>query len=266
MHHPGRMRISTRYGLVGALVGLFAPTALLLYGLVTRQLFDPIWSSVVLAAGGTIIFATVGRMIGRRDELLLARNRELADLTERLRALSTTDGLTGIHNRRSFDERLRMELSRTERYGAPCALVMVDLDHFKQVNDRHGHQAGDAILRHVAELLDAESRGGDLVARYGGEELAAILPHTTAAEAYAWADRVRARIEREPTMWSGAPLTVTASFGVAAVPPGHESPSGFVGEADAALYAAKQRGRNTVVVARSNGHLRSVPRSSVARG
>jgi diguanylate cyclase (GGDEF)-like protein len=259
------MRLSLRYSVVGALVGLFAPAALLLYGLASRQLFNPIWSSVVLAGGGTIIFATVGRMIGRRDELLLARNRELAELTDRLRALSTTDGLTGLHNRRSFDERLRMELTRTRRYRAPCALVMLDLDHFKEVNDRHGHQAGDAILRHVADLLTAEIRGGDLVARYGGEELAAILPHTTADDAYAWAERVRARLVSEPTIWSGAPLTVTASFGVAAVPPGEESPTGFVGEADRALYAAKRRGRNNVVVARrSNASLRSVPRSARA--
>jgi diguanylate cyclase (GGDEF)-like protein len=99
-------------------------------------------------------------------------------------------------------------------------VVMIDLDHFKLVNDRHGHQAGDEVLRHVAALLEDESRGGDLIARFGGEELAAILPHTTAADAYAWADRVRARLEREPTMWAGAPINLTASFGVAAVPPG----------------------------------------------
>jgi diguanylate cyclase (GGDEF)-like protein len=261
------MRISTRYSLVGALVGLLAPAALLLYGIASRQVFDPVWTSLVLAAGGTIIFAAVGRMIGARDEMLSARNRELTELGEQLRALSTTDGLTGLHNRRSFDERLRMELARTERYGAPCALVMVDLDHFKWLNDRHGHQAGDKILRHVAALVVAESREGDLVARYGGDELAAILPHTTALEASAWAERVRARIEGEPTILSGAPLKATASFGIAAVPPGHGSPSGFLAEADGALYRAKERGRNTVVVSkRSNGHLRSVPRTFRARG
>jgi diguanylate cyclase (GGDEF)-like protein len=242
------MRISTRYTLVGAVVGLIAPVALLVYGIATRQVFDPIRTSLVMAAGGAIIFAAMGRMIGTRDEMLLTRNRELADLGERLRALSTTDGLTGLHNRRSFDDRLRMELARTARYGASCALVMVDLDHFKAINDRHGHQAGDQILRHVASLLMAESREGDLVARYGGEELAAILPHTTAMEAHAWAERVRARIEQEPTMWFGSPVNVTASFGVAAVPPSQGSPSRLLGQADDALYGAKGRGRNLVVV------------------
>jgi diguanylate cyclase (GGDEF)-like protein len=244
------MRLQTSYGLVGVLVGLVAPAALFVYGVATRQTFDPVWSSIALAAGGVVIFASLGRMIGRRDELLVARNTELAALSEQLRALSTTDGLTGLHNRRSFDERLAMELARTERYGAPCALVMIDLDRFKAANDRHGHQAGDEILRHVASILDAEKRVGDLVARYGGEELVAILPHTTAADAYVWAERARARLEREPTHHRGASLAMTASFGVAAAPPLEASPATLLEAADGALYAAKQRGRNTVVVAK----------------
>jgi diguanylate cyclase (GGDEF)-like protein len=242
------VRISTRYGLIGILVGVFAPAALLLYGVATRQTFDPVWSSAAFAAGGTVVFALVGRMIGRRDEILLARNRELAELSDQLRALSTIDALTGIHNRRSFDERLDMELARTQRYGAPCSLVMIDLDRFKIANDRHGHQAGDQVLRHVAALLDAEKRSGDLIARYGGEELAAILPHTEAADARAWAERVRARIEAEPTRWQDTALRVTASLGVAAAPPHEETPAALVAAADRALYAAKQQGRNTVVV------------------
>lgn len=170
------VRHSTAYTLVGIVVGLFAPTGLLLYGVTAEQTLDPLRSSFVLAAGGALVFAIVGRAIGRRDETLLARNRELAELTDQLRALSRTDALTGIHNRRSFDERLDMELARTQRYGAPCSLVMIDLDRFKRANDLHGHQAGDQILRHVAALLDAEKRAGDLVARYGGEELRRSCP------------------------------------------------------------------------------------------
>jgi len=205
----------------------------------------------VLAAGGALVFEIVGRAIGLRDEIRLARNPELAELTDQLRALSKTDGLTGIHNRRSFDERLDMEMARTQRYGAPCSLVMIDLDRFKRANDLHGHQAGDQILRHVAALLDAEKRAGDLVARYGGEELTAILPHTEAADPRKWAERLRARIEREPILWQGATVRVTASFGVAAAPPHDDSAAALVAAADGALYAAKQLGRNTVVVANS---------------
>jgi two-component system cell cycle response regulator len=204
---------------------------------------------VVLAAGGTVVFAVVGRMIGRRDEILLARNRELAEISDQLRALSRIDALTGIHNRRSFDERLEQELARTRRYDVPCSLVMIDLDLFKRANDRYGHQAGDEILRHVAALIDAEKRTGDLVARYGGEELAAILPHTEAEDAFVWAERVRARIEGEPTRWHEQEFVVTASFGVAAVPPCEGTADALVQAADRALYAAKRRGRNTVIVA-----------------
>jgi diguanylate cyclase (GGDEF)-like protein len=241
--------ISTRYGIAGALVGLLAPAALLVYGVATRQTFDPVWSSVALAMGGVVVFGVVGRIIGRRDELLLERNRELAKLSEQLRALSTIDALTGLHNRRSFDERLNMELARTQRYGAPCSLVMIDLDRFKTANDLHGHQAGDEVLRHVAAVLDAEKRAGDLVARYGGEELAAILPHTGATDAQTWAERVRTRIEAEPTRWRDGAIRITASFGIGSAPPDEESPAALIAATDRALYAAKRQGRNTVVVA-----------------
>ena len=190
------MRLATRYALFGVLVGLLAPAGLLVYALATRRWFDPVAFSAALAAGGTIVFGVIGSMIGRRDEILLRRNSELAALSGKLAELSTTDALTGIDNRRSFDERLAMEMARAQRYDVPCALVMIDLDRFKAVNDRHGHQAGDEVLRHVAALVNSERRSGDMVARYGGEELAAILPHTSAADAAAWAERVRTRLEK----------------------------------------------------------------------
>jgi diguanylate cyclase (GGDEF)-like protein len=241
------MRLAIRYALLGVLVGLLAPAGLLVYALATRRWFDPVSFSMALAAGGAIVFGAIGSMIGCRDEILLRRNSELAALSRKLAELSTTDALTGIDNRRSFDDRLAMEMARTQRYDVPCALVMIDLDRFKAVNDRHGHQAGDGVLRHVAALLEAEKRAGDMIARYGGEELAAILPHTAAADAAAWAERVRARLEGEPIRWRDGVIAVTASFGVASAPPRPASAAALIEGSDRALYAAKQRGGNVVV-------------------
>jgi diguanylate cyclase (GGDEF)-like protein len=248
------VKLASRYVLFGMLVGLVAPAGLLIYGLVGRGGFDPVWFSALLAGGGMIVFAIAGSMIGRRDELLLRRNSELAALSDTLAALSTTDALTGLDNRRSFDDRLAMEITRVARYDVPCALVMIDLDRFKAVNDRYGHQAGDDVLRHVAALLTAEKRSGDMIARYGGEELAAILPHTSAAAAAAWAERARARFEGEPTSWREAAIAVTASFGIASAPAHATSATALIEGADRALYLAKQRGGNAVVVANGTRH------------
>jgi len=240
---------STRYMLLGAAAGVLAPVGLLVLAAATDHRFDPLRLSVALALGGIAIFAILGRLIGHRDDLLVQSNRELAALSTRLHELSTIDALTEIQNRRSFDDRLKMELDRTCRYGVPCALVMIDLDRFKRVNDRHGHLAGDEVLRHVAALLEAGKRSGDVIARYGGEELAAILPHTEATDAAAWAERARARIEDEPTPFHGESIVVTASFGVASASRRTEDVARLIEAADSALYAAKRRGGNAVTVA-----------------
>lgn len=243
------MRLTRRYALLGALVGIAAPGGLFLYVRVTGHSVDPTRLSVLLAVGGVAAFATVGCVVGRRDELLIERNRQLATLSDKLRDLSTVDSLMQIPNRRTFDERLDREIAQSRRYGAPCALVMIDVDRFKLVNDRHGHLAGDKILRQVAEVLDAQKRSGDLVARYGGDELAAILPHTEAADACAWAERARTLIETQSPRWRDDGIKITASFGVASAPLHAGDVGGLVEAADRALYLAKQRGRNAVVVA-----------------
>lgn len=233
------MRTARRYTLLGVLAGLLAPGALFLFAALSRRELDAFWLSVILAVGGMIVFAVLGRMIGRRDE--------------RLEELSETDALTGLANRRQFDRRLDVELSRTKRYGMTSAVVMVDLDRFKAVNDRFGHRAGDEVLRRVGGLLDSERRAGDLVARYGGEEFIAILPHTTIADAMSWAERVRQRLAAGRSRWDDVDIAVTASFGVSGTSSRVVTNGQLIEAADQALYEAKRRGGNVVVTSSEGG-------------
>ena len=156
------------------------------------------------------------------------------------------DGLTGLANRRQAEDALEAELSRAQRFGGPLALVVADLDDFKAINDRHGHPAGDTVLRELADVLRENTREVDLAARWGGEEFVVLLPGTDAAGAAQLAERVRAALEGRTILSSeGVAIRATASFGVAAYPA-----SGTAGEliaaADAALYRAKRAGKNAV--------------------
>ena len=158
----------------------------------------------------------------------------------RLETLAATDGLTGLKNHRTFQERLREEVGRAARYNAPLSLLLLDVDHFKSYNDAFGHPAGDAVLQQVAEVLQATARASDLTARYGGEEFAVILPKTTAAEAKVAAERVRMAIETAD--WQKRPVTI--SVGIATLSLIVPESSFFIRQADMALYRAKQCGRN----------------------
>ncbi len=157
------------------------------------------------------------------------------------------DGLTRIHNRQSFDERLVDELARHQRYGNDLSLLLMDLDHFKRINDTHGHQAGDLVLKEVGVLLNETLRSTDFAARYGGEEFAVILPHTDEENAWNLADRLREKIARKRFVSGGVAFQVTASIGVASLSPGSLSRKvDLVRQADQALYLAKASGRNMV--------------------
>ncbi len=171
----GTVRNSVRFALIGISAGVIMPVGVVLYALFGDSDIDPINLFAVMAAGGALGLGLAGFLLGRKEDQLAAQNRSLRELSDRLQALSTTDALTGVPNRRALDERLEDELGRTRRYGTPLAAVMIDLDHFKKLNDRHGHPAGDAVLRQVARILDSEKRRGDIVARYGGEEFVALL-------------------------------------------------------------------------------------------
>jgi diguanylate cyclase (GGDEF)-like protein len=163
----------------------------------------------------------------------------------RLYALANVDGLTGLYVRRYFDLRVTEEIERARRFGTSFALVMLDLDDFKRLNDTHGHLVGDRALREVAAVAQRQLRGVDLAARYGGEELAFLLPRTSLADAHAVAERIRAAIGAHG--FGG--LTITASLGVAGwTEAGVTAPERLVERADAALYRAKAAGKNRVEI------------------
>jgi diguanylate cyclase (GGDEF)-like protein len=175
---------------------------------------------------------------------------ENVGLHETVERQAVTDELTGLSNRRRFQETLASEAERSRRFSQPVGLVMLDIDDFKAVNDSYGHQAGDVVLREVARVLRASSREIDEPARYGGEELAVVLPGTDLEGAYNLAERVRLGIERlELPVFrpDGSRLQVTASFGAATLPLSANDARGLVAAADAALYEAKRAGKNRTV-------------------
>ena len=165
-----------------------------------------------------------------------------------LQAQAATDPLTGLSNRRSLIARAEQILARARAAGRPTALVIADIDHFKQINDRHGHDAGDQVLASTAGLLRSTSRPQDLVARWGGEEFLVLLPDTSAQAAQSVAERLRAAMAAHATTHAGAPLHATLSLGVCEVR-GDESLSSAIARADGALYRSKQCGRDRVTVA-----------------
>jgi diguanylate cyclase (GGDEF)-like protein len=177
------------------------------------------------------------------DAILRAR---LFDETERL---ATTDGLTGLLNHRTFQARLDEHLASAERYGKRLSVVLCDIDHFKAVNDGHGHPAGDEVLRGVARALLKEARQTDLVARYGGEEFALVMPETDEAGAVATAERIREKVGQLAFETTQGRLRVTLSLGVATFPDDGDRKATLVERADACLYHAKRNGRNRTVPA-----------------
>jgi diguanylate cyclase (GGDEF)-like protein len=160
-----------------------------------------------------------------------------------------TDPLTGAFNRRFLDRRLGEEVAGAQRYGLPLAVLLIDIDHFKQINDGHGHQAGDQVLATVARIAAGELRKPDILARYGGEEFLVITPHTPLPGAAGIAERLRKRVESHEFVLPGdaGAMKVTVSIGVASLGAEADNREKVVRAADANLYRAKQEGRNRVV-------------------
>ena len=172
---------------------------------------------------------------------------ENARLFDEVQRLATLDGLTNTYNRRHFMDMARLSYDSARRFGQPLSAVMLDVDHFKSVNDRYGHAAGNRMLRHLAESIQAELRFTDVAARYGGDEFIVLLPDTPAKGAMEVAERIRQRVAEDPIQTDAGPVSVTISIGVAGMDNMTHDPGDLFKRADIALYEAKQAGRNRVI-------------------
>ena len=188
----------------------------------------------------------VGRRVNSLHQILADKLHKLEAATETILRMARTDELTGLHNRRSFNEIFAPALSAARRHGHPISLVMIDLDHFKTVNDTFGHSVGDLVLKEFANLMMETVRAEDVAVRWGGEEFIILMSHTDCEAAAALSERIRSSFEQYPS--SAAPLAMTACFGVAQLQDG-EQEDALIRRADDALYSAKHEGRNRVVTA-----------------
>jgi diguanylate cyclase (GGDEF)-like protein len=243
--------MAMRSAVVGAALALGAPLGWLAFRVVRGEpLMEQLRSEpelyAYLLAGPLVVVSLFGWFLGRRDDRLLDARDALQDQNRQLARLATVDGLTQLYNQRAFRDRLREEVARAARTGQGMALLWLDLDHFKGVNDTWGHLCGDAVLRHVASLIQCHARGTDPCFRVGGEEFAVICPGATLHDAEAVAERIRAAAASHPLFTAGGPVVVTVSIGVTTH--GHgDTEEQLLQRADHALYEAKARGRNRVV-------------------
>lgn len=173
-------------------------------------------------------------------------SQQLDSAEARLRALAAEDPLTGILNRRRFLELADLEWARAHRHGRPQSLLLIDVDEFKTVNDRHGHLSGDETLRHIAETCQSCLRRTDVLGRYGGDEFVILLPETEEPGAVLMAERIRRALANGPVKTPAGAVRITVSIGAAARKTGMDAFDALLAQADAALYAAKAKGRNRI--------------------
>lgn len=200
-------------------------------------------------------FAQLGAAFDAMAGELQDRDQRLQDALERLRAQAITDELTGLYNRRHLWNALEAELVRARRKRAPMSVLLFDIDHFKQLNDRWGHEAGDLVLQSMAQVVRRVVRGTDIVARHGGEEFVVVMPEAGEEVALLRARQLRAKVAEMQLSYQGQPLgPITISVGVVVNPDASQSGETMVREADSAMYEAKTRGRDQVVLRRLGGH------------
>lgn len=221
---------------VGLFGFLLTPWLEQILGMRTTKFFE------VLIVGAVLIVVT-----GPLARLLKRSVIDLHNVREEWRLEAIKDFVTGLFNRRHFEGRLEEEVARSHRHGAPLSMILTDIDHFKKVNDRHGHQAGDAALRELAVRIRKMFRREDIVARMGGDEMAILMPDTPMNESFSKAERLRERVAREPVLLedASAPVPLTISCGVASVENATEGGDDLVRRADTSLYEAKKT-RNAV--------------------
>ncbi len=209
---------------------------------------------VVVLLATLLVGITIRSQLSIRDQRRVARQLDAA--VQEQRRLAITDALTGLYNRRFGDEMVQLEAERTLRDGSSMSVVIIDLDHFKSVNDVHGHLAGDVVLGQAAVRVSAALRSSDVLVRWGGEEFFALLPGATGPEAVVVAQRMRTALSSRPLQLpSGERLRVTASFGLASFPSHSSHVDQLIHAADKALYQAKTAGRDQVVLAAYPHHL-----------
>ena len=170
--------------------------------------------------------------------------KELERANDQLARLSQIDGLTGLYNRSTWEKMLEAELMRSRRTNHPCSLVMLDIDHFKNINDTYGHPAGDEAIRVLSRTIQFEKRETDVAGRYGGEEFVVTLIDTTAENAKVFAERLRKAIEKNIIEWEGVEINYTISLGIAELNSNTESHETWIQASDQALYFSKENGRN----------------------
>ena len=235
----------------------YAPWWLIAVGIASAILLKPTGAQATLIAEALVVANVFGAVTGYRlhvlkrgEYLRLVKERRLSEelrtLNIDLEALATTDSLTGISNRRHFFALATDEMARSKRYERPFSVLMIDIDEFKHVNDRHGHAMGDAVLRAVVQACITTLRETDIFGRFGGDEFVILLPET--ADGREQAERLRATVEQLRTpLRNGDDLSVTVSIGVTSACPDDKAVDDILGRADEAMYQAKASGRNQIV-------------------
>jgi diguanylate cyclase (GGDEF)-like protein len=234
--------------LAGAVLGLGAPAGWYLLENLGLSTPSPALLYAYLFLAPLAVMTAAAAFLGDALDRARSKAARLEEVNRRYQELATTDPLTGLRNRRYFQDRLREECARSDRTDQPLSLLMVDLDHFKAVNDQWGHPVGDELLAHAAKLIAGSVRACDVACRVGGEEFAVLCPGARGDEAYRVAERIRRALAQTPLQVQGREVVITGSLGLATREP-DSGAEDLVRVADLALYRAKAAGRNRVEVA-----------------